>query len=34
MKQQVKISRVKTNPNNPRIIKNDKFKKEYSYTSK
>jgi DNA modification methylase len=27
MKQQVKISQVKTNPNNPRIIKNDKFKK-------
>ena len=27
MKQQVKISKVKGNPNNPRIIKNDKFKK-------
>ena len=27
MKQQVKISKVKRNPNNPRIIKNDKFKK-------
>ena len=27
MKQQVKISQVKRNPNNPRIIKNDKFKK-------
>tara|TARA_R110002012_G_scaffold4652_9_gene21377 strand:+ start:623 stop:1162 length:540 start_codon:yes stop_codon:yes gene_type:complete len=27
MKQQVKISTVKGNPNNPRIIKNDKFKK-------
>ena len=27
MKQQVKISQVKGNPNNPRIIKNDKFKK-------
>jgi hypothetical protein len=27
MKQQVKISKVKANPNNPRIIKNDKFKK-------
>ena len=27
MKQQVKISKVKKNPNNPRIIKNDKFKK-------
>jgi len=27
MKQQVKISQVKANPNNPRIIKNDKFKK-------
>ena len=27
MKQQVNISQVKTNPNNPRIIKNDKFKK-------
>ena len=27
MKQQVKISLVKGNPNNPRIIKNDKFKK-------
>ena len=27
MKQQVKISQVKKNPNNPRIIKNDKFKK-------
>jgi len=26
MKQQVKISKVKGNPNNPRIIKNDKFK--------
>ena len=25
MKQQVKISKVKGNPNNPRIIKNDKF---------
>ena len=25
MKQQVKISTVKGNPNNPRIIKNDKF---------
>jgi len=27
MKQQVKLSKVKGNPNNPRIIKNDKFKK-------
>ena len=27
MKQQVKISTVKGNPSNPRIIKNDKFKK-------
>tara|TARA_R100000655_G_scaffold8153_1_gene21494 strand:+ start:28 stop:546 length:519 start_codon:yes stop_codon:yes gene_type:complete len=27
MKQQVKISKIKGNPNNPRIIKNDKFKK-------
>ena len=27
MKQQVKISKVKGNPKNPRIIKNDKFKK-------
>ena len=27
MKQQVKISQVKGNPNNPRIIKGDKFKK-------
>ena len=27
MKQQVKISKVQRNPNNPRIIKNDKFKK-------
>ena len=27
MKQQVKISKVKGNPNNPRGIKNDKFKK-------
>jgi DNA modification methylase len=27
MKQQVKITQVKGNPNNPRIIKNDKFKK-------
>ena len=27
MKQQVKINQVKGNPNNPRIIKNDKFKK-------
>jgi len=27
MKQQVNISHVKTNPNNPRIIKNDKFQK-------
>jgi ParB-like chromosome segregation protein Spo0J len=27
MKQQVKISKVKGNPNNPRLIKNDKFKK-------
>ena len=27
MKQQVKISKVKGNPDNPRIIKNDKFKK-------
>jgi len=27
MKQQVKISKVKENPKNPRIIKNDKFKK-------
>ena len=26
MKQQIKISKVKGNPNNPRIIKNDKFK--------
>ena len=27
MKQQVKINKVKGNPNNPRIIKNDKFNK-------
>ena len=27
MRQQVKISKIKGNPNNPRIIKNDKFKK-------
>ena len=27
MKQQVKIHKVKSNPNNPRLIKNDKFKK-------
>ena len=27
MKQQVKIYKIKGNPNNPRIIKNDKFKK-------
>ena len=27
MKQQVKLSAVKSNPNNPRLIKNDKFKK-------
>ena len=27
MKQQVKISKVKGNPDNPRLIKNDKFKK-------
>jgi len=27
MKEQVKIGKVKGNPNNPRIIKNDKFKK-------
>jgi len=27
MKEQVKIDKVKGNPNNPRIIKNDKFKK-------
>ena len=27
MKEQVNISKIKTNPNNPRIIKNDKFKK-------
>jgi len=27
MKQQVKISKVKGNPNNPRLIKDDKFKK-------
>jgi hypothetical protein len=27
MRQQVKISKVKGNPSNPRIIKNDKFKK-------
>ena len=27
MKKQVKIHTVKNNPNNPRIIKNDKFKK-------
>ena len=27
MKQQVKISKIKGNPSNPRIIKNDKFKK-------
>ena len=26
MKQQVKISKIKGNPNNPRVIKNDKFK--------
>jgi len=27
MKQQIKINKVKSNPNNPRIIKNDKFLK-------
>ena len=27
MKKQIKINQVKTNPNNPRIIKNDKFEK-------
>jgi hypothetical protein len=27
MKQQINISKIKGNPNNPRIIKNDKFKK-------
>lgn len=27
MKQKVKISQVQANPNNPRVIKNDKFKK-------
>ena len=27
MKQQVKINKIKGNPSNPRIIKNDKFKK-------
>ena len=27
MKQKVKISEVKNNPNNPRLIKDDKFKK-------
>jgi hypothetical protein len=27
MKQQVTINKIKSNPNNPRIIKNDKFKK-------
>jgi hypothetical protein len=27
MKQLIKISQVKNNPNNPRLIKNDKFKK-------
>jgi hypothetical protein len=27
MKQQVKISNIKPNPNNPRLIKDDKFKK-------
>ena len=27
MKQLIKISQVKSNPNNPRLIKNDKFKK-------
>ena len=27
MKQQVKLYKLKGNPNNPRIIKNDKFKK-------
>jgi ParB-like chromosome segregation protein Spo0J len=27
MKQVIKISQVKNNPNNPRLIKNDKFKK-------
>ena len=27
MKQQVKLYKIKGNPNNPRIIKNDKFKK-------
>tara|TARA_R100000781_G_C4079350_1_gene127173 strand:- start:1780 stop:2511 length:732 start_codon:yes stop_codon:yes gene_type:complete len=27
MKQQVKLYKIKANPNNPRIIKNDKFKK-------
>jgi len=27
MKQQVKINKVKGNPSNPRVIKNDKFKK-------
>ena len=27
MKQQIDISKIKANPDNPRIIKNDKFKK-------
>ena len=27
MKQQVKLYKIKGNPNNPRIIKNEKFKK-------
>ena len=27
MKKQIKISHIKSNPNNPRIIKNDKYKK-------
>ena len=27
MKQLIKISKIKNNPNNPRLIKNDKFKK-------
>ena len=27
MKKQITINKVKGNPNNPRIIKNDKFKK-------
>ena len=27
MREQIKIYKIKTNPKNPRIIKNDKYKK-------